>query len=275
MPGTAGQKEAARVEVSGYIVNEENKAVPYAAIVFRDLDTGESSGTMADGEEGFFSLEILPGTYMVEVSSTGYFTSTKEIEILEKTRLPPFVLKEKAEVLDEVVVRHEIQRKIKHNATGMVVSPQNDSLFKKISTTDILELLPGVSISENGNISLNGVPAMVTIDGKPRRLTGDLLKTFLESISGDQLKTIELINNPSARYSGHVKKVIDITLKRERDDGISGTVSTRVNNANLGVSPGIGLDYKRGKFTFSFFSMPYSIFRRKRETYTFRHDSEQ
>src|SRR5690606_33607372 len=110
LPGTAGQKEPARVEVSGYIVNEENKAVPYAAIVFRDPDTGESSGIMADGEEGFFSLEILPGTYIIEVSSTGYFTSTKEIGILEKTRLPSFILKEKVEALDEVVVRHEIQR---------------------------------------------------------------------------------------------------------------------------------------------------------------------
>ena len=66
---------------------------------------------------------------------------------------------------------------------------------------EILKRSPGVIVDNDGNISIKGKQGVqVLIDGKPTYLSTSDLYNMLRNMSSDQLSTIEIITNPSARY---------------------------------------------------------------------------
>ncbi|WP_299671889.1 outer membrane beta-barrel protein [uncultured Polaribacter sp.] len=244
-------------KISGKVTDVKNQPIPNAHIVFTHIKTEKKLGVISNQDNGKFSIELISGEYIVQVTALGFLTYTEKYKILKNTILKDIVLKEKAEQLDEVVIKADLSKNIKHSATGMTINIQNDSLYKKMSTAEVLSLLPGVTVGEDGTVKLQGIPAKVTIDGKTQRMSSTILMMLLESMQGDQLKNIELINTPSAKYSGRVQKVIDINLKKERNDGLAGAVSSRVGNADFSIGPFVSINYKIGKFVFTGTSTPY------------------
>src|SRR6202000_1299456 len=66
---------------------------------------------------------------------------------------------------------------------------------------EVLERSPGVTVDQNGGISLNGkAGVLVLIDDKPTYLSGDDLNNLLSSMNSSQVARIELIANPTAKY---------------------------------------------------------------------------
>ncbi|GAA3650281.1 outer membrane beta-barrel family protein [Flavivirga jejuensis] len=256
--------------VRSKILDTKNAYIPYANIVFINLKTEDKAGVISNEDDGVFSIELIPGEYIVQISVLGYSKYTKNYHFFKDTVLKDIVLQEQNEQLDEVIIKGDISKNIKHSATSMTINIQNDTLYKKISAADILPLLPGVQIDQEGSVTLEGEPVTFLMNGKRQRMSSDILMMLLESIQGDGLKSVELINTPSAKYSGRIKKVIDINLKKQREDGIVGSVSTRVNNADFSIMPLISINYKTGKFVFTVSSMPYFYSKRTTSFFTNR-----
>ncbi len=103
----------------------------------------------------------------------------------------------------------------------------------KLSTVgqNALELLksaPGVVIDPNENILMSGKSGVaVYINGRNTQLTGQDLAQILKSIEGENIKEIELINNPSSRYDAAGNAgIINIKLKKNILNGMNGNVSS-------------------------------------------------
>ncbi|AEV97782.1 TonB-dependent receptor plug [Niastella koreensis GR20-10] len=91
---------------------------------------------------------------------------------------------------------------------------------------DVLNLAPGVLVDENGSVSLSGREnVIIYIDDKPARLTGTDLLNYLRSLSVSMIDQIELMPNPSSRYSADGTAIINIKLKKLKSHGFNGSAT--------------------------------------------------
>jgi outer membrane receptor protein involved in Fe transport len=127
--------------------------------------------------------------------------------------------------LDEVVVvgeRQSIASSLdkKSYSTSTLLSNANGSIL------DAMKQLPGVTIDQEGKLLLRGSDKVaVLIDGKQSALTGFGEQRGLDNIPASQIESIEIINNPSAKYDASgMAGIVNIKFKKQRQKGFSGDV---------------------------------------------------
>jgi hypothetical protein len=59
----------------------------------------------------------------------------------------------------------------------------------------------------------------VTINDKKVMLTGDELKNLLENTQGDEIRSVEVITNPPAKYEASGSAVLNIVMKKNKIEG--------------------------------------------------------
>jgi hypothetical protein len=99
----------------------------------------------------------------------------------------------------------------------IVMNLANSALTTGASVFDLLKKMPGVSVSQDDNISLRGTEGVnVLIDGKMNYLSGKQLAGFLKGLSGDNIAKIELITAPTAEFdaAGNAGIINIVTRKR-------------------------------------------------------------
>jgi len=216
-------------------------------------DSTIQKGTLTD-ENGFYRfININPGTYILKSSGVGYlpgfsqqFTTSadKKTITLPEIRLLP-ALKELA-----VVSITTSRPPIEHHGGKTIVNVENSVLAAGNTALEILARAPGVTVDKDDNISLQGKSGVtVMIDGKITYLSGDQLSALLRSTDGSNVKSIELITNPSASYdAAGTGGIINIKLKKNTKAGTSATV---VVGASYSQHPGdntsLSINHKAGK----------------------------
>ncbi len=96
-----------------------------------------------------------------------------------------------------------------------------------------------VSVDINGNVELMGnTNVQFLINGKPSTIFGASITDALQAIPASQIKSIEVITNPGAKYdAAGTGGIINIILKDNNVQGINGSVNlsagTRLENGNL------------------------------------------
>lgn len=102
---------------------------------------------------------------------------------------------------------------------GVVSKVAGTPLSDAGTCADILKLMPGVR-AEDGSIEVIGKGSpQIFING--RRLTD---VSEIGRLSSKEVQSVEIINNPGARYGAEVKSVIAIKTVRKRGDGMSGSL---------------------------------------------------
>lgn len=86
---------------------------------------------------------------------------------------------------------------------------------------DVLQSTPEVSVTADGKISVKGNSQVtVLIDGKPTAmLSGDDRAVALQTMSGTDIASVEVITNPSAAYGANGGAILNIVMKRNRKPG--------------------------------------------------------
>ena len=109
------------------------------------------------------------------------------------------------------------------------------------SGTDILRQIPTVNVDVDGNVTVRNSTPTLFVDGRPTTLT-------LDQIPADEIQSVELITNPSAKYdaSGGGAAILNIILKKNRKPGYNGSV--RVGIDSRGKPNGGGdISVRKGK----------------------------
>lgn len=99
----------------------------------------------------------------------------------------------------------------------MVMHVANSALTTGASVFDLLKKMPGVSVSQDDNISLRGTEGInIMIDGKMNYLSGKQLSTFLKGLGADNISRIEVITTPTAEFdaAGNAGIINIVTRKR-------------------------------------------------------------
>ncbi len=109
------------------------------------------------------------------------------------------------------------------------------------TAADLLKNVPSVMVDIDGNVSLRNVSPQLFVDGRPTTLTAD-------QIPADQVATIEVITNPSARFDAGNggAGILNIVLKKNRRAGYNGNIRAGIDSR---ARPGFGgnVNLKQGK----------------------------
>lgn len=102
---------------------------------------------------------------------------------------------------------------------------------------DVLQSLPEVTASADGQMAVKGNPQVtVLVDGKPSaQLSGSLddRALALQTMSGADIASVEVITNPSAALDARGGAIVNIVLKRNRKPGSRAQVQGSIADQGL------------------------------------------
>lgn len=211
------------ISLSGKVIDGSHQAVPFAdALLLQAKDSLKYKNSQTD-ESGIFSFkEIEKGNYLIKVTAVGFGDYYKAIAIQKDSVIAPIALQEIENKLDSVTITAK-RPIVKRLIDRLEFSVENSSLASN-NAWEILSKTPGVLTSSSGTISIRGSQSiLVTINDKKIYLSGEELKQFLESTNGEDVKSVEVITNPPAKYEAQGSAVLNIKLKKNFSLGYKGS----------------------------------------------------
>ena len=205
--------------ISGKLVDEQNQPLSYANVILLSLpDSTFVSGAITD-EKGDFRLMKDERGKLIRISSVGYLTLYKEV----KENLGTIQMKPDAQLLGEVVVKANLPI-TRAKGDAMVTTVAGTLLEKAGNANDLLDKIPNVSAG-GGSVNVFGSgQAEVYINGRKMRNASEL-----EQLSSDNIKSVEVVHIPGARYDAEVKAVVRILTKRPQGEGFGFNNITSTN----------------------------------------------
>lgn len=226
-----------------------NEPVPFATVAVFKKGSDKPVNGMVTSDDGSFRLVGLPlGELMVKVSFVGYQPIQKEIELTPKSpdaELGTITLATDAAQLDEVVVSGD-REVIENKIDRIVYNAEQDVANMGGDAADVLRRAPLLSVDLEGNVSLRGSQNIqILINGKPSNMFATSPADALRVIPADNIKQVEVITTPGAKYDGEgTAGIINIITKKTTPQGFSGntdlSLGTRINRGVLGINAGKG-----------------------------------
>lgn len=206
--------------IIGVVMDEKSKQpVEFATVTLTDTEGKTVNGTIADAKGKFEIAKIANGTYTVTISFIGYETITKSNLVLDGKRaeinLGTVSISEEATQLGEVVVEAK-KDLVEERVDRTIYNAENDATTRGGDATDVLKRVPLLSVDLDGNVSLRGSSNIqVLINNKPSTIVASSVADALKQIPADQIKTVEVITSPSAKYDAEGSGgIINIITKK-------------------------------------------------------------
>ncbi len=218
-------------------VTDALENIAFADVIIKASTNNIIKGATTD-DNGKFDIQLKEGNYILIISFLGYENWTKEIALKNNLNLGVIVLKENNETLDEVVIQSK-KRLIERKVDRLVFNVEKSIIASSGNGVDILKIAPRVQI-QNGTISIIGKGASrVMINGRLSPLDGDDLIDFINGLSANDIKSIEVITNPPAKYEAAGDGgLLNIILKK-------GTQNSWKNTSNI--------TYNQNRYNFTSF----------------------
>jgi outer membrane receptor protein involved in Fe transport len=236
----------------GKLVDEINaKPIEGATIqlVQNKMDTATKKrrdfilATLISDKKGEFSLESLPvmAAFKLRVSAVGYKPLDEKVSFdlnmgaartgdmssmmsaVDKD-LGNIKMSPDSKQLSEVTVTTS-KALLQMNLDRKVYNVDKDLSAAGGTAVDIMKNVPSVNVDIDGNVTLRNAAPQIFIDGRPSTLT-------LDQIPADQIASVEIITNPSAKYdaSGGGSGILNIVLKKNRKAGYNGNVRASIDS---------------------------------------------
>lgn len=232
--------------ISGKLIDKQTKSgIEFASISVTNTSDNKPLKSMVTGRTGEFQfLDVAEGRYLLKANFIGYSSLEIPFKVDTKNATVNFGIVEmtpKSQYLKQVEitgrrsqVRFDIDRKV-FNVDQSLVSAGG-------SASELLRNIPSVEVAADGNILLrNNKNVIIWINGRPSGLSDDNRAQILEQIPAETIDRVEVISNPSSKYSPDGSAgIINIVLKKVTKPGLYGSVSIGGDsNAGRGATANI------------------------------------
>tara|TARA_Y100000385_G_C13097478_1_gene642267 strand:+ start:2735 stop:3787 length:1053 start_codon:yes stop_codon:yes gene_type:complete len=237
--------------IKGQINDDNSEGLEFVNILL--LSASDSSlikGNVTDLNGKFLIQSIVPGSYLVQASIIGYndFISDVIESKNDEVVSPPFILTTGV-ALEEVTVKAN-KPFVEMQADKVVVNVENSGVNAGNTALEVLAKSPGVIVDKDNNITLRGKQGvLVTIDGKQQYMFAQDIAIMLESMPAENINSLEIIMNPSAKYDAEGNSgIINIKLRKNENLGTNGNVSTMIRQGiKFSTNNSVGLNMRTEK----------------------------
>ncbi len=228
--------------------------------------------TVISNKKGEFSIENLPVmvSFKLRISAIGYAPYEQKLNFeLNAAGAKPgdmnsmlsavdkdlgnIKMNQDAQQLQNVTVTASAPL-LQLNLDRKVYNVEKDLSATGGTAVDVMKNIPSVNVDIEGNVSLRNAPPQIFVDGRPSTLT-------LDQIPADQIASVEIITNPSAKFdaSGGGAGILNIVLKKNRKAGYNGNVRASIDSRG---KPGFGGDVNVKQNKVNFFAAAQVGFRK-------------
>ncbi len=208
--------------LSGKVIDANNMPIAYANVVLLIEDDSKIiSGTTTD-DTGFFKMDNLKkGSYHLKITYLGFKVYTQHMALGSSLNLDTIVLEEDTEQLEGVVVVAK-RPTVKRLVDRLVFDVENSTLSNN-NVLDVLKYSPGVFVND-GKITVKNSEPIIYINDRRIHLSSNEVQQLLEGTSAANIKSIEVITNPPAKYEAEGGAVINIVTSKNIIAGYNGSV---------------------------------------------------
>jgi hypothetical protein len=240
---------AQQYTLSGKVVNQDGAPMMGNVVALSVKDSSFMKGeSFLDGSFQLSELnskEVLLKLTSLQFADTLFnvvFTSKQSVD------LGVIMINDRSQMLDEVEVTASLPLFNARPDGVLQVNVANTVLATSNSVTEILTRSPNVISDEDGISVFGRGQAILYLNGKripPERLS---------SISASQVKSIEIISNPSAVYDAEGRAVINIITKEDLPEGYRATAQQQTSWSDFAgttTSTMVNFNYRKSKFDFA------------------------
>ena len=226
--------------LKGKIYDAEGEELPGASVTILTLpDSTRFGGAMADYDGAFEITGLTPNNYNATFSMMGLKDLPLNFEIKSENDTIIFdnvILSEDNVMLSEVVVtaiRPALVVKedtLEYNADSYHTNPN-------ATVEDLLKKLPGVDVGTDGTISSGGKSVTkILVNGK--EFFSDDPQAATKNLTADMIEKVQVIDKKSDLAlltgvdDGEEETVINLTVKKDRENGWFGTVKAGYGTDN-------------------------------------------
>ncbi|BDD08478.1 TonB-dependent receptor [Fulvitalea axinellae] len=197
-----------------------------------------------------FSLQASPAEgYILKVTSMGFLPVVKRVEASANLDVGLIVLAVETKELEAVTVKGKKASFTQKNGK-LVMNIQGTTLSDAGTVFDALSRIPGLRVGTDDKVTLvdKGAP-LIIVDGKEVRDNEELNR-----LQSNDIVSVEIDRNPSAKYDASVTSVLYIVTKKKKKDHLSLQLSGRSRNG-LGLNvkqsynPGIKVNFRKGRLS--------------------------
>lgn len=243
-------KNSFKGTINGRIIDKKSKnPLEFANISLINTKSNKIiEGTISANNGKFSMTKILLGSYKLTINYLGYKSQSINFALTKKKpdiRLDNIELEIGSEVLSEITIEEE-KPIYESKIDKIVYNAENDINQGSDDATDVLRKAPLLSVDFDGNVELRGSRKIkFLLNGKASTFLSGDLSTALQMIPADEIKSIEVITSPGAKYDGEGDAgIVNIVTKKKIIDGykatIDGSIGNRVNRNSYNLTFGEG-----------------------------------
>ena len=198
--------------ISGRVIDEQSQPIPFANVVLLNRTDSAFVAGAVTKDDGTFSIATDRNDGFLKVSSVGYVIRYIDARqgIVGDIQMQP-----NTQMLGEVVVKGHVPQ-FQMGNEGLVTNVENTLLSQLGTACDVLKHVPGIIAKDDQyEVFGKGTP-IIYINGRKMRNYREL-----EQLKSTDIKSIELITNPGAKYDATVGAVVKIQTVRKAGDGFS------------------------------------------------------
>lgn len=236
-----------QINISGQIKNKANKSVELVEVQLQNKDSIVVKSDLTDAD-GKFKIETKTGSYLLIIKQLGLILYKHKIAATADLNMGIIQITEKEQQLNEVVVTQR-KKLIVRKVDRLIFNVENSIAATGGDAVDALKVTPGIKV-QNDKIAMIGKSGMaVMVDDRLMQLGGDDLINFLKTIPADNIKSIEVITTPPAKYSAEGNSgIVNIKLKKAKKDSWSAAVRSSYKQATYSSERiGANLMYQKNK----------------------------
>jgi hypothetical protein len=240
------------ITIKGIIKNVNNDAIGGATLFLKDGHNGEVIKQGASNKDGTFSFTAISGNYVISVSYLGMLSYQSDLlKVSADIDLGVIKIETASRSLKEVVIQSSSNKPlVKIEGRKMIYNIQKSITAQGTNALEALKKTPGVIVNQDNSITLNGASgALVMINGRQTYLGAEELAQLLKSMSSSDLKSIEVIKNPSAEYDASgTGGIVNLILQKSIAEGFNGSLNTGIAyGVTMKQNTNMNLNYRKGK----------------------------
>ncbi|KQN38504.1 TonB-dependent receptor [Pedobacter sp. MC2016-05] len=247
--GGGAKKPTVFGRVTATILDSVTKQpIDYATVSLINTKDNKSVNGGVTDPKGKLSLQnVAPDSYKLMIGFMGYKTKTILVNTTPAKpdqNLGTIYISSTENTLADVQVQGT-KAVIENKIDRMVYNAEADGTNAGGDATDVMRKVPMLSVDATGNVQLRGGAVRVLINGKPSGTMASSVADALKMIPAEQIKSVEVITSPSAKYDAEGSGgIINIITKKSTAQGVSGSVNasvgTRQNNGAFNLTAKTG-----------------------------------